>query len=291
VPAAARVPERLRRAVFRGSAAVRAGLLTPNQLRGPVWRPLFTDVYVHADRPVTHALRARAAAELVVPGSVVSGASAAVLWGVELAERDDAVELTIPPGSHPRRIRGVRVRRSALLPGDLARREGTLVTCAEATALRLASALPGDEAVIAVDRLVSSGIVDLAGVRDRAERATGAGSKRARDVCLLADGLAQSPQETRLRLLLHRSPLPDPVAQFRIVVDGRFLARVDFAWPDRKVAVEYDGLWHAEAAQFARDRQRLNRLHAAGWRVVFVTAADLRDPERLLAMIADALAS
>jgi very-short-patch-repair endonuclease len=289
VPAAARVPERLQHAVFRGSAAVRAGLLTPNQLRGPAWRALFTDVYVHSARPVTHSLRARAAAELVVPGSVVSGASAAVLWGVELAGPDDDVELTVAPGSHPRRIRGVRVRRAALIPGDLARREGTLVTAAEATAVRLASALRGDDAVVAVDRLVSSGFADLSDVRSRAEVATGAGSRRAKEVCRLADGLAQSPQETRLRLLLHRSSLPDPVAQFRIVVDGRFLARVDFAWPDRKVAVEYDGLWHAEAGQFARDRQRLNLLHAAGWRVVFVTAADLRDPERLLAMIAGAV--
>jgi very-short-patch-repair endonuclease len=56
------------------------------------------------------------------------------------------------------------------------------------------------------------------------------------------------------------------------------------------VALEYDGLWHAEPGQFAQDRERLNRLTAAGWRVVFVTAADLRRPEQLLARIAAALA-
>jgi very-short-patch-repair endonuclease len=269
---------------------VRAGILTPNQLRGPAWQALFSDVYVHSARPVTHALRARAAAELVVPGAVVSGASAAVLWGVDLAGPEDDVELTMPPGTHPRRIRGVRVRRAALSTRDLARRGGTLLTSAESTAVQLAAALPGDDGVVAIDQLVNEGVVDLLDVRARAAAATGAGSRRAKEVCRLADGLAQSPQETRLRLLLHRSSLPDPVAQFRVVVDGRFVARTDFAWPDRKVAVEYDGLWHAEAGQFARDRQRLNRLHAAGWRLVFVTAADLRDPERLLAMIAAALA-
>jgi G:T-mismatch repair DNA endonuclease (very short patch repair protein) len=48
-------------------------------------------------------------------------------------------------------------------------------------------------------------------------------------------------------------------------------------------------MWHAEAGQFARDRRRLNRLQAAGWRVVFVTAADLRRPEELIARIAEAL--
>jgi very-short-patch-repair endonuclease len=105
----------------------------------------------------------------------------------------------------------------------------------------------------------------------------------------LADGLAASPQETRLRLLVGSSSLPQPVAQFVVRLDGRFVARVDLAWPDRRVALEYDGLWHAEPGQFAKDRQRLNLLQAAGWRVVFVTAADLRNPARLIARIADAL--
>ena len=88
-----------------------------------------------------------------------------------------------------------------------------------------------------------------------------------------------------------RDPLGDPLRRHRRQgpsgrTEGRFVARVDFAWPEHKVAVEYDGLWHAEAGQFARDRQRLNRLQAAGWRVVFVTAADLRHPEALIARIA-----
>jgi very-short-patch-repair endonuclease len=109
--------------------------------------------------------------------------------------------------------------------------------------------------------------------------------------CALADGLAGSPQETRLRLLICRSGLPTPVAQHRVLVHGREIARVDFAWPDRKVAVEYDGLWHAEPGQFAKDRGRLNRLREAGWTVVFVTAADMHRPTELIARIAAALAA
>ncbi|WP_091537431.1 endonuclease domain-containing protein [Modestobacter sp. DSM 44400] len=64
------------------------------------------------------------------------------------------------------------------------------------------------------------------------------------------------------------------------------MARVDFAWPEHRLAVAYDGLWHGEPGQFAADRERLNRLLAAGWRVLFVTAADLRTPDRLIARIA-----
>jgi G:T-mismatch repair DNA endonuclease (very short patch repair protein) len=48
-------------------------------------------------------------------------------------------------------------------------------------------------------------------------------------------------------------------------------------------------VWHAEPGQFAKDRARLNRLQAAGWRVVFVTASDLRDPVGLVSRIAEAL--
>jgi very-short-patch-repair endonuclease len=88
---------------------------------------------------------------------------------------------------------------------------------------------------------------------------------------------------------MQSSGLPSPVAQYRVIAAGRSVARVDFAWPEQRVALEYDGLWHGEPGQFAKDRRRLNRLTAAGWRVIFVTAADLRDPEALLARIAAAL--
>jgi hypothetical protein len=289
VPPQPVVPTELRHGVFRGSTVVAAGLLTPNQLRGPAWRRLFQDVYIHVDRPVPHSLRARAAAAMVVPGSVVTGRSAGVLWGVDLAGADDEVELTVPSSWHARRIPGVRVRRAALPPDHVQRHRDVLVTTAVATAVRVATSLVGDDAVAAVDRMVASGVVDLASVRALATATRGLGSARARNVCALADGRAESPQETRLRLLMLRSALPPPVAQFTVNHGGRFVARVDFAWPDAKVAVEYDGLWHAEDGQFARDRHRINRLHAAGWRVFFVTAADLYDPERLVARMIDFL--
>ncbi len=289
MPPAPQIPEQLRDGIFLGSSAVAAGLLSRRRLLGPSWRRLFHDVYVHRDVPVTHALLARAAVVLL-PDAVVTGCSAAVLWGVDLVGPDDTVEVTLPPDSHMVRVQGLCTRRAALDPADVWSRLSVPVTSPEATAVRLAAALPQDAAVVAVDRLIRTGVVDLAGVRKHAALATGPGSARARSVAGLADGLAESPQETRLRLLVGRSSLPPPVAQFVVRVDGRSVARVDFAWPDHKLALEYDGLWHAEPGQFARDRQRLNRLQAAGWRVVFVTAADLHHPERLIARIVAALA-
>ena len=288
VPPTPHVPEELRTDVFRGSQVVHAGLLTHRQLRGDTWRRLFHDVYVHRDVPITHELRSRGAV-LLCPSAVVTGVSAAVLWGVGLAGPTDDVELTLPPHSHMIRVRGLCTRRAALRRDDTCRRRGLRVSTPEATAVRLGGALDLDAAVAAIDRLIRTGIVDLDSIRGRAAMAYGPGSARARRAADLADGLAESPQETRLRLLLHRSSLPVPVAQFRIVDRATFVARVDFAWPEHKVALEYDGMWHAEAGQFFRDRTRLNRLQAAGWRVVFVTAADLYRPAELIARIAAAL--
>ncbi len=276
------MPSSLRDRVFRGSDAVAARVLTRAQLRGASWRRIWPDLYVHRDVDVTHALRARAAAAHLVGDSVVTGVSAAVLWGVELAGHGDDVELTVPPGRGPVRVPGLRVRRSALPDGWVVQRRGVPCTTPEATAVRVAAAAAGDEGVVAVDRLVVAGACRLTAVRELATTLTGAGSARARRVCALADGRAESPQETRLRLLLARAGLPPPAAQFTVRDAAGFVARVDLAWPDRRVAVEYDGAWHAEPRQFARDRRRLNRLQAAGWTVVFVTAADLHRPAEVL---------
>lgn len=78
--------------------------------------------------------------------------------------------------------------------------------------------------------------------------------------------------------------VPAPVSQY-VIRDaaGGFLARVDLAWPDRRVALEYDGVWHADAVQLRADRRRLNRLTAAGWIILHVTADRLHhDLDRII---------
>jgi very-short-patch-repair endonuclease len=291
VPVAPRRPVELRGKAFRGSAVVAAGKLSPGELRGPAWRRLFRDLYACADLEITHELRAVAAAGLLVPGAVVTGRSAAVLWGVPAAERDDDVELTLPPGANVCRVPGITVRRRFLDAGQLTTRRGARATTPEATAVDLARVGPLDEAVVLIDRLIDAKVTDLHRVRAAADQASGRGCRQVLTAALLADGLAASPQETRLRLILHRSKLPRPVAQFVVRDDSGRIARVDFAWPEAKVAVEYEGRWHGETPQQVdADRRRLNRLTAAGWTVVFVTVADMRHSELIVARIAAALA-
>ncbi|SFF74859.1 hypothetical protein SAMN05216574_12559 [Blastococcus tunisiensis] len=146
----------LRGRVFRGSAVLAAGVLTRGELRGPAWRRLFRDVYACAELPVTHVLRARAAG-LLVPGAVVTGTSAGVVWDLPTAGPEDEVELTVPPGSTVCRVPGVRVRRRTLDPAAVVVRKGVRTTTAEVTAIELARSGPLDEAVVLVDRLVADG--------------------------------------------------------------------------------------------------------------------------------------
>jgi hypothetical protein len=137
-------------------------------------------VYVHRDVPVSHKLRARAAT-ILLPDAVVTGRSAAVLWGVDLAGPSDPVELTVSPASRQIRVAGLVVRRAQLDADLVRRRRGVTVTTPAATAVRLSSALPQDSAVAAIDQLVDAGVVTLDAVRDLAACTRGAGSARARE--------------------------------------------------------------------------------------------------------------
>jgi hypothetical protein len=68
---------------------------------------------------------------------------------------------------------------------------------------------------------------------------------------------AESPMESEARLVMQDGGLPEAVLQYEIVDrDGR-MWRVDFAWPDCRVAVEYDGSdWHSSPEALRRDRQK-----------------------------------
>jgi very-short-patch-repair endonuclease len=65
---------------------------------------------------------------------------------------------------------------------------------------------------------------------------------------------------------------------------------VDLAWPDQRVVVEYEGAYHFDGLQIAKDDRRYERLIAAGWRVIRLSAVDLRDMDAVVSRIAQALA-
>ena len=107
----------------------------------------------------------------------------------------------------------------------------------------------------------------------------------------LLDGRAESPKESELRTILHQAGLPRPEVHF-VVRDsaGRFVARVDLAYPGRKIAIEYEGDYHRDRAQWRRDIARRRRLEALGWTVLQATQQDLSTPAPFLSDLSAALA-
>lgn len=99
-----------------------------------------------------------------------------------------------------------------------------------------------------------------------------------RRVLDLVDGGAESPQETRTRLVLVEAGLPKPQTQIRVRdAFGEVFARVDMGYEAFKVAVEYDGEQHwTDPLQRSYDIDRHARLLAAGWIVIRVSAEMLR---------------
>jgi hypothetical protein len=280
---------------FRGSRAIAAGLTTRRRLRGPGFRELGRDTYVTADVPVDDRMRVVAAA-LEVPGAVVGGWSAVVVHGVDaVPERQLPIELVVGP-RHLRRARaGKLLRQDVLGEHEVEVVDGVSVTSPLRTALDLASRGPHVEGVIAVDALAHAfgfgpdELLDVPVLRDNPR-----GRRRLVAVVGDADARAESPPETRTRLLLRGADgIPEPTPQLVVCDDGgRFVGRVDFGWRGLRTALEYQGDHHrVDKTQWRRDAVRSTELAAAGWLVLPITAHDLFvDPWGFLRRLRIALA-
>jgi hypothetical protein len=104
--------------VFRGSDAVRAGVLSPGQLRGSAVQRLFQGVYSLAGVARTHALYCLAAGLVLPSSAVVTGRSAATIRGIALARTEDPVEVLVPLESRVVRGSGLAVRRTVVKPHE-----------------------------------------------------------------------------------------------------------------------------------------------------------------------------
>ena len=71
-------------------------------------------------------------------------------------------------------------------------------------------------------------------------------------------------------------------------VDDRY--RIDLAYRNRRVGIEYDGRSHLDGVRLATDRVRMNWLDSRGWTMRYFTARDLYDrPGQLVAIVRAAL--
>jgi very-short-patch-repair endonuclease len=270
---------------FRGSAAVASGLLTPGVLRGPRFTRLFPDVYVGAAVEVDLTLRARAAYLLVDGRGVIGGYAAAELLDASRGPRGAPVDVVarrcVPRPPRPGRAGGL------LLPDEVAMVNGIAATAPVRTAYDLARDPPLTDAVVAVDALSHRHKFVPGAVLDIGRRHLGArGSAQLPEVVRLANPLAQSPMESRTRMIIVLDGLPVPVLQHPV---GPYL--LDLAYPTIRLAIEYDGEAHRSQERAMRDLDRQAYLSAAGWTVLRFTAAQImRRPRWVAARVREELA-
>lgn len=207
----------------------------------------------------------------------VAGVSAAALLGARWMPDDGPAELVRAQHRSPPDI---VVHSGALRDDELCTTRGISCTTPARTAYDLGRNCAFTVGVIRVDAVLAATGISVDDVAVVARRNPGARHiRRLRRVLEIADGGAESPQETRLRLLLVRAGLPRPVTQIPICDSvGRVVRRIDLGWPQWKVGVEYDGAQHwTDPAQHAGDIDRLEFFADLGWRMVRVSANHLRN--------------
>ncbi|MFD4184000.1 DUF559 domain-containing protein [Rhodococcus sp. NPDC058514] len=256
---------------------MRQGVVTAHQLRRDFVR-LHRDVYVRKGTQPTAVARAHAAWMWSKGEGVLAGFSAAALHGSRWIDASEPAELI--RSGHVRAPKGIVVRKAQLLNGETCRIGDIRVTTPARTAFDLGRTLDFDRAVEVLDALCNATDLEPAQVLEVAGRHLGArGLVQLRAVLGLVDGGAESPPETRTRLLIVRDGLPQPETQIKIRDrSGRIFARSDMGWECWRVLVEYDGGHHwLDERQRSHDIDRLADLESLGWAVVRVSAELLRD--------------
>jgi hypothetical protein len=180
-------------------------------------------------------------------------------------------------------VRGVVVHESKLLrPEDVVVIDGIPTTTIEQTLLGLAAVTNSTVLELALDRALHRKLT-TARQLDAFVSAKGARGRNGigvlREVLRQHDplaGLPESAMETRMKQLLRRHGLPTPVFQYVVRDAGRFIARVDAAYPELRIAIEYDSYEHHTGKQaIVRDNDRRNQFRSIAWDLVTFTAADV----------------
>jgi hypothetical protein len=207
--------------------------------------------------------------------------TAAALYGFD-TENDARIHI-LDPGLRIRPDDGLMVHQRVGAP--LKRVFGRLSTAPAWTAVELARTLRRPRALAVLDAALHVGACSAteldSAVREQKGRR---GIVAVRDLLEHADARAESPMESAMRLVFIDWCVPRPEMQYEIIDRHGERWRVDFAWPDAKVAAEYDSVeWHATPEGFKHDRLKAARLQECGWTTISATVDDIRRrPEELV---------
>ncbi|MDA3624332.1 DUF559 domain-containing protein [Saccharopolyspora sp. WRP15-2] len=260
--------------LFLRADALAAGL-TDNQLRSPLFRRVLHGVYTSSETPLTHKLKCHAAAMRLPPTAMLTGLSAAMLHGVPIADFSTPVDVIVPRESGMHRRRGLHCSAVRMYDFEHTPWHDIRLAGIERTAFDLIKRRSIALSVAHCDALVHAGLITPERIAKFLSGRGDNGVVRARFRIPYLDGRAESIPESVLRVELNLRNL-EPLPQFEVFFRGRFVARVDLAFPAERVAVEYDGQWHSDPVQIRKDQARRRRLGEAGWLVITVTNEDMQ---------------
>lgn len=247
---------------FSSAEAIKAGTLTRGQLR---WNHTLVHPGVYIPNDAERTLYANTIAAWLWTGrkAVIAGRAAAALHGAKWIDASTPVEVI---AEHTRKRTGVIVHEERIRANEIAYVGKLAVTTPARTALDIARHLPRDVAVVHLDALAAATGVTLDDVIALADQYRAArGIRRARAALSLMDAGAQSPGETRLRLVLIDAGLSAPRTQIR-VSDGFAEAFIDMGYDDPMVGLDYEGTHHSEnRGQYVYDIGRADLIDREGW--------------------------
>lgn len=251
--------------------------------------------YMRADAPAPLELIARTLCDTILPGAVISHQTAAELYGWPVPQRlsyADAglLHCRLPPADRRSAGRSVHVHRR--LVGPESRWARMPVSPPLEVLCDVAGAFGRIELVACIESAIGPycpgptlTLPQL--VEQLAAASPQKGIAAVRAALPLVRENVESPKETVVRLMLIDAGFLEPAINVPIWTPGAtFPFRLDLAYPEQKIAIEYDGDWHrTDQRRFQLDRRKDDVLHELGWRVVRVTVRDLREPRELFARL------
>lgn len=260
-------------------------------LAAGTWAALHPGTYGLAGSPDSWLRRLSAACLWAGPGAAVSHNSAAALWELPGFEAGP-VEVSTP--RRPRPGGRVKTHRTTELSGlQVNYRHGLPVTAPHRTLIDLGRVAKTSAVETALDAALCRSLTSVPFLWRQLNRLGGRGRPGAaalRSMLVERMGLsrhAESVSETRLARVLIQAGLSGGHKQFELRHDGEFLARVDYAWPDLKLAIEVDSWrFHSSKAARRRDATRQNGMEMLGWTVLRFFWEDIfHDPELVLSQV------
>jgi predicted transcriptional regulator of viral defense system len=248
------------------------------------WLEVYDGVYRIAGTPRSRTGDLLAACWAGGDDAVASHRSAAMLWDLPGGGRE-VLEITCPRWKRAKESGLVVHETTALSSIDRAVRIGIPVTTIERTIFDLANVVRLTTLDLAIDNALRRELTTLEELHATLARLARRGRRgtqmfrRALAERVPGEGLSESERERLLFGVLRRHGFPPPTAQYEILDDaGVFVARADFAYPDLKIAIEYDSYQeHVGKLALVRDSARRNSVVALGWAPIVATAVDVQN--------------